>query len=329
MRQIVVTGALGHVGSLLIRQKSLVGSFDEIVLIDDLRSQRVNSLFDLPDPHKFSLVQADVRQAPLDQLLKNAEAVVHLAAVTDAESSAHRAQETLENNFGGTEKIIEACLATDTRLIFPSTTSVYGEQEGVVSEDLADVELNPQSPYAESKVLEEQAIQTSVEKSRLKATVFRFGTIFGTSPGIRFHTAVNRFCWQARFGIPLTVWRTAMQQVRPYLAIEDSVNAIHLALSEPNRFNGVTNIVTSNYSVEDVVSAIRSYVPDLEIELVDSPIMNQLSYNVSNQKSVDCGMKYAGNLDLGIRQTLGLLGVVKAMESNLRLSPTQLQEKQR
>jgi nucleoside-diphosphate-sugar epimerase len=292
-----------------------VSRFDEFVLIDDLRSQRLNSLFDLPQSQKFSLVQDDVRTTNLEQVLESAEAVVHLAALTDAESSALRPQETLDNNLGSTVKLIKACVATDTRLVFPSTTSVYGAQDGVVSEVLVDSELNPQSPYAESKVLEERAIQELAEKGRLEATVFRFGTIFGTSPGMRFHTAVNKFCWQARFGTPLTVWRTAMNQLRPYLAIEDSVHAIDLALSDPGSFGGITNVVTDNFSVKDVVSAIQIFVPSLEVQLVDSPIMNQLSYNVSNKKSMECGITYAGNLEAGVEQTLGMLGVVSAQQA--------------
>lgn len=317
MRHVVITGALGHIGSRLIRDANFVSGYEEIILIDDLRSQRLNSLFDLPSSRKFSLIQADVRKTELERVLEKAEAVVHLAALTDAEASALRPEETLENNLGATEKLIQACVATGTRLVFPSTTSVYGAHDGVVSERLAESALNPQSPYAESKVLEERAIQRFVENGLLQATVFRFGTIFGTSPGMRFHTAVNKFCWQARFGLPLTVWRTAMHQLRPYLAIEDSVHAICLALRSPNRFQGVTNVVTNNFSVKEVVSAIQAIVPNVEVQLVDSRIMNQLSYNVSNQKSVESGMRYAGDMKDGVRQTLELLGVLAAGPSRM------------
>lgn len=286
--------------------------FDELVLIDDLRTQRLSSMFDLPQPYKFSLVEADVRETDLVRLLGDAEVVVHLAATTDAESSSSKPEATLENNLGSTEKLVEACVATNTRLVFPSSTSVYGAQEKIVSEELGRDGLNPQSPYAKSKLMEEESIRQVVARGLLNATVFRFGTIFGTSPGMRFHTAVNKFCWQARFGIPLTVWSTARHQMRPYLAIEDSVNAIKHAISHPNKFAGVTNVVTNNYSVEEVVSIIRAYVPNLEVRLVTSPIMNQLSYQVANNKSLASGIEYRGELEGGIRQTLRLLGVERA-----------------
>ena len=56
-------------------------------------------------------------------------------------------------------------------------------------------------------------------KKGLKGVSCRFGTIFGASPGMRFHTAVNKFCWQAVMGQPITVWSTAYDQKRPYLEV--------------------------------------------------------------------------------------------------------------
>jgi nucleoside-diphosphate-sugar epimerase len=43
---------------------------------------------------------------------------------------------------------------------------------------------------------------------------------------MRFHTAINKFCWQAVMGKPLTVWATAKNQERPYLALSDAIRAI-------------------------------------------------------------------------------------------------------
>ena len=53
--------------------------------------------------------------------------------------------------------------------------------------------------------------------------ILRLGTIFGVSRGIRFHTAVNKFCLQSATNKPLTIWKTAMYQKRPYLDINDAI----------------------------------------------------------------------------------------------------------
>ena len=63
--------------------------------------------------------------------------------------------------------------------------------------------------------------------------VLRLGTIFGPSPGMRFHTAVNKFIFYAVTGRPLTVWSDAVALVRPYLALEDAVAAIEFILDRP------------------------------------------------------------------------------------------------
>lgn len=49
------------------------------------------------------------------------------------------------------------------------------------------------------------------------------GHIGGTSPGMRFHTAVNKLYWQVVMGIPFTVWRAALHQKRQHLELGDSV----------------------------------------------------------------------------------------------------------
>ena len=78
-------------------------------------------------------------------------------------------------------------------MIHLSSTSVYGTQKKMVDEDCPEEDLKPQSPYAATKLKEERLISKLVKEKSLKAVTFRFGTIFGVSPGMRFHTAVNKF----------------------------------------------------------------------------------------------------------------------------------------
>lgn len=304
--KIAVSGALGHIGSALIRRLPDRFAGAEIVLIDNLATQRYPSLFDLPAHGHYRFIEADVRDADLPRLFEGADAVVHLAATTDAEGSFGRAEAVEANNFKATEAVAAAALAAGAPLIHLSSTSVYGSQAATVAEDCPAEALRPQSPYAVTKLREERLVASLCEKG-LRAVIARFGTIFGVSPGMRFHTAVNKFCWQAAMGRPLTVWRTAFEQRRPYLDLEDAIEAIAFVIAR-DLFDGrVYNVLTLNATVRHIVEAIRAAVPDVEVAFVDSPIMNQLSYEVSAERFADAGFVPTGDLQRGIDDTIGLL----------------------
>ena len=245
--------------------------------------------------------------ADLTSIFDGATAVVHLAAITDATNS-FKIKETVERvNFTGTERVMQACLQVDCALIFPSTTSVYGSQADEVDENCPISELKPQSPYAEAKLQAERLLQRLGEEKGLRSVTCRFGTIFGTSIGMRFHTAVNKFCWQAVMGQPLTVWRTALHQHRPYLDLGDAVEAIKFIIQKKLYDGRVYNVVTTNASISSIVDIISAYVPNISVEYVDSQIMNQLSYHVSNKRLRDLGFEFEGDLEQGIGKTIDLL----------------------
>jgi len=304
--KIVVTGALGHIGSHLIRRLPDFFPECEVVMIDNLATQRYPSLFSLPDSAKYRFIEGDVTSMELESIFDGADAVVQLAAITDATSSFDRADEVERVNFAATERVADACIAMGAPMIMASSTSVYGTQESHVDEDCSPEELKPQSPYAETKLKEEALTRRKCEEG-LRAVIFRYGTIFGLSPGMRFHTAVNKFCWQAVMGIPLTVWKTAYDQKRPYLDLDDCVRAIAFSI-EKKLFDGqVYNVVTKNATVREVIQEIGGHIKDIEIKFVEHKIMNQLSYEVLNEKISSIGFAVAREFDQGIAETIGIL----------------------
>ena len=305
--KIVVTGALGHIGSALIRQLPLHFPDAEIVMIDNMMTQRYASLFNLPAVGYYQFIEADVRTVDLRPLIEGAHAVVHLAAITDAAGTFDRAAALEANNFEATKTVATACRDAGARLIHLSSTSVYGTQNTLVSEDCAPEELKPQSPYAATKLKEEALVQSLAKGQGLRAIVFRFGTIFGASVGMRYHTAVNKFCWQAVMKQPLSIWQSAYDQKRPYLDLIDAVRAIAFVVKQ-DLFDGrIYNALTLNTTVRDIVECIREFVPGVQLSFVNSPIMNQLSYEVSCERFRDRGFTFAGDIRRGIGETVALL----------------------
>ncbi len=306
MSRIVVTGALGHIGSSLIHSMR-PGESEEVILLDDLSTQRYCSLFDLPDGVPFKFIEDDICSGPLERYFEGADVVIHLAAITNAAGSFEIQNQVERVNFEGTERVARACLNTGSKLIFLSTTSIYGTQQQVIDEDCSPEELNPQSPYADSKLRSERLLQELGEREGLQFFIARFGTIFGCSKGMRFHTAINKFCWQACNGQPLTIWRTAFNQKRPYLALADAVRALDFVVKTDRFDNQVYNVVTENSTVSEIVDLLRVHVPDVEIVYIDTQIMNQLSYTVANEKFRKLGFEFRGSLEQGILETVNLI----------------------
>jgi len=302
--KLVITGALGHIGSKLIREFPLYFKDVTLIMIDDLSTQRYCSLFNLPGTGRYSFIEANVKTLKFKEILKDVNAVIHLSAITDAAGTVDKPEMIEQNNFDSTKFVADACLDTQVPLIFPSSTSVYGTQSEQVDESC--LELKPQSPYAACKIKEENYIKDLFE-SGLQGIICRFGTIYGVSPGMRFHTAINKFCWQAVSKQPLTVWETAMHQKRPYLALTDCCNAIIWIVQNCIYSKDVYNIVSNNFTVQNVLDTIKGFIPSLNVQLVTHKIMNQLSYEVSSDKFAKTGFKFNGNLSVGISETINLL----------------------
>jgi UDP-glucose 4-epimerase len=305
--KIIVTGAVGHIGSYLVRYLPLQFCDVEILMIDNMLTQRYSSLFHLPSIGRYKFIQNDVKNINLEKHLDNNDVVIHLAAITDAAGSFEKPEKVEENNYQSTEKVAKACESTGAKLICLSSTSVYGTQRNVVTETCDPSDLRPQSPYATTKLKEELLISQLSNSGDLKAVTCRFGTIYGNSAGMRFHTAVNKFCWQAVMNQPITVWSLAYEQKRPYLDLHDAGRAISFIIKN-DLFDGqIYNILSQNLTVKEVVETIREFAPNLEISFVDNKIMNQLSYEVSCAKFESRGFRFSGDLKRGVGETINML----------------------
>lgn len=301
MSNILVTGGLGHIGSALVKK---LAPNHSVTVVDNLLTQRYCSLFSFNEPVNF--VEGSFEDVSLDGI----DIVIHLAAITDAASSFGNKEEIEKVNVGDTQSFLKRCRDSGVGLfVFPSSTSVYGVSADVVFED-DDQYLNPQSPYAESKLAIEETIAQELGGS-CKYLILRLGTIFGPSPGMRFHTAVNKFCYQAALGQPLTVWKDNYDKVRPYLGINDACCAIDHLISKNGSFeyryrNQIYNVLTDNTKTRDIVNFLDRLV-GVQTNMVDTPLLNQYSYIVSNKKLNATGFSPQDHMIDEIVRTLKLL----------------------
>ena len=195
-------------------------------------------------------------------------------------------------------------LKKKAKLIHLSSTSIYGSQSSLVDED-CDF-LKPQSPYADVKLLEEKYLKKK-ENRKLKYITLRLGTITGVSKGMRFHTAVNKFCYKTILKEEVPIWNNAMDQYRPYLSLSDAIKTFIYIINN-NFFNReIYNVLTNNYTVREILKMIKNNNFSIRIKKTKSPILNQNSYKVSDKKIKKFKINFNKHIKKDIKETLSLL----------------------
>ena len=307
--KILITGACGHIGSYLSENIFKIKKISKTILIDNLKSNRFNSLFNFQKKNNLNFFVRDLNNINCLDDFNNIDTIIHCASMTNAEKSFSKEKEMYKNNLNAMKTVIRYCKKKNTKLIHISSTSVYGKQAEVVDENCEKKFLNPQSPYAKIKLIEENLLKKN--NNNLKYNTFRFGTITGVSKGIRFHTAVNKFCFNAALNSKIEVYKTALHQYRPYLSIRDSFEVFKFCLDKNFFKNDIFNILTGNFTVNQILKKIKKIKKKLNIKYVNSPIMNQLSYHVDDKKIKKNGLKLNSKIDTDIKNTLNLLKYLK------------------
>ena len=301
--KLMITGACGHIGSYLAENSWKIKKVQELILVDNFYTGRYSSLFNLKKKIKMSFHQIDINKSNSLNKLKRADYVIHCASYTNAEGSFSIKNKMYKNNINCMKNILKYCIKNKSKLFHISSTSVYGKQKKIVSESDDNI-LKPQSPYAKIKLIEEKILKKN--KKSLKYMSLRFGTIAGISKGMRFHTAVNKFCLSAAFNQRITVYKTAYNQYRPYLSLKDAFSVFKHCIEKNIFKNDIYNVLSGNYSVKQIIEKIKKYKKKVKIKFVNSPIMNQLSYHVSDKKIKKLGVKFSANIDNDIKETVKL-----------------------
>jgi UDP-glucose 4-epimerase len=298
---VLVTGGLGYLGSRLIRElpDHPTYSGEEIRILDNLRQPRFHSLWDLPSYAEYSFIEGDIRDATIrEEALNGVDTVFHLAAITNAPETFDIPEKTWEvNHQAAVDLYIDAQEAGVEEFVNAVTCSVYGRTEREITETF---DCDPESPYGEAKLAAEQEM-FELHDGQMGLTGLRLGTVYGWTTGMRFDTAVDKFAFLAATGQPLTVYEGAEEQKRPYLHVQDSVRSMLFA-GEQLGDGEAYNVVGQNARLKDVIDAIETHFPDVEIGYTEAEQLNQLSYVVSDEKIRQEGFETAYSLDQGVAE---------------------------
>jgi len=307
--RIIITGACGHIGSYIAENIHKINKINDVILIDNLKSNRFCSIFNLKKKSNLKFYIKDLIDSNALNDFKNVDYLIHCASMTNAEKSFGKEKEMYKNNLDCLKTVIKFCKKNKVKLVHLSSTSVYGKQADIVDENCEKKYLKPQSPYAKIKLIEEKMLKK--ESKNLRYVTFRFGTIAGVSKGIRFHTAVNKFCFNAALNQNIEVYKTAIHQYRPYLSVRDAFKTFQFCIEKDFFKNDIYNVLSGNFTVNQILEKIKKIKKNIKISLVKTVIMNQLSYHVDDTKIRKEGLKLNAKIDDDIKNTLRLFNYLK------------------
>lgn len=301
---VLITGGLGHIGSKLIRE--LLEEVD-IVVIDSLATQRYSSLFNLSTKYKVRILTQDCQTVDMSQIrrLGSISSIVHLAAHNEIQRFENNPETLRENNLSSTKWANAVAATLGIPMIFPSSTSVYNRTGHELSE--SETGEMPISNYARVKKEEEIFLQTANDTGS-RNTILRLGTIYGTSPGMRFHTAINNFCWNHSIGRPIDIWGNSLTLIRPYLALSDAVSGIKRVIHSKTDLPALINLVSENLALFNVIKLIeRVSGRKVQLNFVMEQPSSTLSFSVSNKLAISQEFTFTQSVEDGIKETMTLL----------------------
>lgn len=228
----VVTGAAGFIGShllraLLEREHDAVG-WDAFTDYYDPALKEENA-------QGLPVERVDLVEAPLD--LAGVDGVFHLAGQPGVRSFGDVFPVYVRQNVLASQRLFEAAADAGTRVVFASSSSVYGDAETYPTPE--DTIPRPLSPYGVTKLACEHLVHAYAAQFGLQAVVLRYFTIFG--PRQRPDMALTRMIRCAAEGLPFELYGDGTQS-RSFTYVDDAVEATILAMERQGARSATYNV---------------------------------------------------------------------------------------
>lgn len=302
--RILVTGAAGYIGSILVPQ--LLRHGYQVIAMDSFIYNQT-SLLDCCYDENLEVIRGDARDKDLiSRCLKKVDAIFPLACLTGAPLCAKDPIGAQTINFDAVRMILDL-RSKEQPIIFPTTNSGYGVgQKGIYCTE--ETPLNPISLYGRLKV--------ELEKMLLNAgncITLRLATAFGISPRMRLDLLVNDFTYRAATDRFVVLFQSHSK--RNYIHVRDIAKAFIHCLSNFSAMKDEpynVGLSDANISKWELCEEIKKQLPDfcfLEAAVGEDP--DKRDYIVSNAKIEGTGFKADISLQEGIAELIKGFQIVR------------------
>lgn len=264
MAKVLVVGGAGYVGGWMTDELSAAGH--DVMLYDGL-------LYEDSYLKPVKLLRGDILdEAALLPHLRWADCVVWLAAIVGDPAAGLDPDLTVRTNLDSVKFLTKNF---NGRILFPSTCSVYGAQDGELREDCP---TGPLSLYAETKLEAERCLMDS----GANAAIFRLGTLYGLSDTysrLRVDLVLNVLTIRAVLSGRLSVF--GGRQFRPLLHVRDVSSAF--VPSVEGDHVGIYNLHERNMTILELAERVRMHIPEAEIVVTETSFQDSRNYSVSSE----------------------------------------------
>jgi UDP-glucuronate decarboxylase len=256
----LVAGGSGFLGSYLC--DALVRARANVACLDDFSTGMAQNIDHLSKVGNFTMLEGDVS---IFQGNEDIDLILHFASRASPDEYQLNPVKTLLANSHGSYRVLELARRHDSRILFASSSEVYGDSKAFPTPETYWGNVNPvgvRSCYDEGKRYGEALFMAYHRQYGLDTRIVRIHNTYG--PRLRadgaYARALSRFVWQALRGEDLTVYGDGVQ-TRSFCYVSDAIAGILLMLSSPRGKGEVVNIgSTDEVRILDLAKKIREMV---------------------------------------------------------------------
>lgn len=224
----LITGGAGFIGSHLT--DALIKEGHEITVLDNLTTGRYDNIAKHEREKEFCFIHGSILDEPLvDRLVKECDAIFHLAAAVGVRLIVDKPLESLITNIRGTETVLAAANRYHKKILITSTSEIYGKSKDLPLREDGDRVLGPPQKlrwsYSTAKALDEALATIYWQTSKLPTITVRLFNTVGPRQTGAYGMVIPRFVEQALRGDNITIYGNGKQS-RCFTHVDDVVGAL-------------------------------------------------------------------------------------------------------